>query len=626
MSQSPFTSPRKGTSGRAGVRSPWKKRTIDILDIGTVLLRSPVKRSMNELNRLALKRAMEHKEKAIDDDDAIEEQELALADKIIEQSKLEPALQTVSFEIDETEDKQGRKTDRTIKNEEYKEEPYSPSTSFKDEDEPYSPSKSYSKSERRSNVSPLKGRSSPSPFKVSRFDYYEDKLKPKALTQRLLSLTETDKHVSSALESVETTPINSPRKSYKRNASMAFNDMEDVRPLNVKDVKLMDIPEPDEENDVLLQTDKTVKNQSMYHDGFDGYFEQNRLRAKPSSNTMAMAPTIDYDEFHKFNKILDSISSKPVDYLNRYYEQQAPQWLFEIQQGFNLALYGVGSKRDLVNEFVVDVLLPRTINAKCLVVNGYNTEFNPKVLLRAIWQQCFKRLSPTTRDMVDLCNTTVHEFSKSKWRNRDLVIVIHNIDGEPLRNEKYQYILSELAKVEQITMLCSVDNVNTPIFWDSSVMAHFNFIWHNVSTFKSYQTEISFRDPLSLGKSNEFVGSKGAKYVLSSLTSNAKSLYKHLVLQQLEKIDMSIAEDPQLMDFRGTIKGTIKTCTTYREFYEFCVSEFITSNEISFRTILGEFVEHKMCHLTRDTSGTDIIFISFTVDEMERLLEEEFVD
>lgn len=43
-----------------------------------------------------------------------------------------------------------------------------------------------------------------------------------------------------------------------------------------------------------------------------------------------------------------------------------------------------------------------------------------------------------------------------------LYILVHNIDGESLRNTQTQLILSMLAGIPQIRMLASVDHVNSP--------------------------------------------------------------------------------------------------------------------------------------------------------------------
>lgn len=534
--------------GHLGHRSPKKNRVID-LDQSVIKLRSPMKRTMTELNRMALQHAIQIKNKELDEDSELETEDMALADKIIALSKndgYEPAYQ----ELEDIESPRRRTAG-------------SPS--------PKKLASASSSPRKRVSASPTRTSSSPTPKKRGR-----------------------------------------PASS----ASVKFEDLKID-----SSVKLMKIPTVDEDQDVLLQ-DIPVEPKALFYDGFEGYFEQQKLRTKKtSSSSMTMAPQISYDEFHRYNSLLDLFSASETDNLVKYYRQQYTQWLLELNQGFNLIFYGVGSKRLLMIDFARNFLLDRLPKStKCIVANGYNTEFHPRTLLKTIWKSAFNRRPPTWH-MVDSVRELRNEFAK---HNKQLIVVLNNIDGESLRQDRYHYVLSELANIEQIHLICSMDNINMPLFWNSSIMASFNFIWHNVTQYKPYTTETSFKDPLSIGRSNEFVGSKGAKYVLSALTSNAKNLYKNLLIQQLEKIDMTLTSEQDL-ETRGRIKGSIKLPILFREFYDLCVSEFITSNEISFRTVLREFIEHRMCNLTRTSAGTEVIYVPFTVDEMEKILEGELL-
>lgn len=341
---------------------------------------------------------------------------------------------------------------------------------------------------------------------------------------------------------------------------------------------------------------------------------------------MNLAPQLSYEEFNTYNDLLELIETEPIKSLNLYYEFQFSQWLFELQEDFNLIFYGVGSKRQILFQFLSEFVLPLDKKAKCIVVNGYNLEFNMRILISEIWKIAFHKSTPASRELREACNFIHLEFLKVPNRSKKLYILINNMDGESLRNDDLQYTLSLLARIPQISFVCSIDNLNTPLFWDAAVLSRFNFVWHNLSTFKSYSTEISFKDPLSIGKNDEIVGSRGAKYVLGSLTGNAKSLYKNLIFQQIERIDTLIGDDAKMVENRGNIKGSNRSAIPLKEFYEICVSEFIISNDMSFRAILGEFVEHKMCVLTRDTTGLEILYIAFSVNELEKILDEELMD
>ncbi len=561
-------------SGHLGQRSPRRKRTINMLDdLSPIKLRSPMKRTMNELDQAAVQRAMQIKFKSVvpdyndneidEDRELVEDEDMALADKIIALSKKDN-YESMHMESDDSDREVG--DEKFVDNSGKVSLPTTPNLRKQ---------LAHSDGEDRSP--------SPTPSPTSYRRNY------------------------------------TPRRSNNRTENLVTDEIK-----LKSQVKLMDIPTIDKESDTLLKEDDGQAG-SLFYDGFEGYFEQQKLRAKKlSTNSMTMAPQVSYDEFHAYNKLANFMCLRQKTNLIEYYRQQYTQWLFELQEGFNIIFYGVGSKRRLILDFVQSFLLERfPKSTKCVVANGYNSELDPRALLKFIWKLMFNKKPPTWH-MVDSVRELKTAFNKFVDRKK-LIIVLHNIDGESLRKDKYHYILGELCQISQISFICSMDNMNTPLFWNASLMANFNFIWHNVTTFASYSTEISFKDPLSIGKSDEFVGSKGAKYVLSSLTSNAKNLYKNLLIQQLEKIDSSLTSDEEIEN-RGSLTGNAKLAIVFRDFYEFCVNEFIVSNEISFRTVLREFVEHKMCSLTQDIAGTEILYIPFTVNEMEKILEDELLE
>ncbi|KAH3666785.1 hypothetical protein OGAPHI_003234 [Ogataea philodendri] len=410
-------------------------------------------------------------------------------------------------------------------------------------------------------------------------------------------------------------------KPSSRQGSVPVLKEEELAPLKMSSIKLMAIPDVDRAEDQLLNFADEEK--SLFYDGHEGYFEQQKLKnKKPGTASMAMAPELTYEEYDKYNEILALSCKTEVANLNNYYRLQFSQWAFELQQGFGLAFYGVGSKRLLVLEFLQKYLLPRSKNVKCLVVNGYNPDFRVKTLLTAVQETVFGIKNAIAPHIHETLSNIKDNFNQ-QGQHVQLVLLINNIDGDSLRTDRMQQVISELAGIPQIQFVCTIDNISTPLFWNSSMLSSFNFVWHNLTTYLSYKVENGFKDPLGLGKSNKYVGSKGVKYVLSSLTSNAKNLYRMLILQQLEKIDLSLNHDD--LAKRAATKGSTKYSLLFTEFYQHCLSEFITSNEISFRTVLGEFVEHKMCTLTKNSSGAEILYIPFTVDEMEKLLEDQFV-
>lgn len=689
---------RKQGSGHMGQKSPHKKDRISTLEFSVAKLRSPMKRSMFELNKIAYENAKQNRklnlDNEIDDDEELVLNENRILNEIIRLSKVdgtnplhledeEEAQEDLKIQRRKRIEQRIAETDLgtddeyipepkieadnvrevlTVSDENLEKEISSPSRkrklsiTFRKDDEVLkddhnefiefveentedpplkkptisntairinlktdtTPSLKFESNEIKPSISPVNTPLSTPIKKESNNSAFSSPLRRTPRTRISTQLQ------AASIESSPRSP-RSPRRS-TRNLASSFNDFEKLKPKNFQSIKLMEVPDIDTNDDELLETDKNAKNRTLYHDGYEAYFEQSQTRPHISKNSMSSFPELTYEEFNEYNKELDLKMSKLQTNLSRLYEMQFAQWSFELKEGFNLMFYGFGSKRNLLIKFLRDYLLPEEKNAKCLVINGYNPEFSIRSLFRELWKICFNKVSPIRNELREICNLTHLEFMKHKYKSTKLFILINNIDGESFKNEDLQYILSQISKIQQISLLCTADNLNTPVLWDASTLSNFNFIWHHISNYQSYATELTFKDPLSLGKTDEIAGSRGAKYVLNSLTENAKSLYKHLILSQIEKIDNFIGDDVKLVENRGNIKGSMKCSIQLRDFYELCISEFIISNDISFRTILGEFSEHKMCTLSRDSTGVEMIYIGFSIDELEKLLDQELMD
>lgn len=376
---------------------------------------------------------------------------------------------------------------------------------------------------------------------------------------------------------------------------------------------------------------------AIFMEGTEGYFEQHSVRSRASGNSLSQfAPPLEYSEFIPYVKLGQLFQNNEKKILYKLHTLLYHQWCFELSQGFNLNFYGTGSKRELLLSFLEDFFFKwyedcwdRANEPQVLVVNGYN----PAVKFKQIVGDIVSVFIPQEKRKKDNIRFPKHVLetvpflvnyieskrgTSTKKISPKVILAIHSIDGPGLRDEKTQSLLSQLCSIPEIWLVSSSDNINVSLLWDLYKLKNFNFIFHDLTTYDSFNTEVSFKDILSMGRSTKHNGNKGAKYVLSSLTMNAKNLYRVLLTKQLAVMK----EQPGSNAARNILKGTIKLGIEFKSFYNACLEEFITSNEISFRTILGEFMEHKMCNLVKDDSGTEIVFIPFSYSEMEKLLQE----
>ncbi|KAG7193921.1 Origin recognition complex subunit 2 [Scheffersomyces spartinae] len=383
--------------------------------------------------------------------------------------------------------------------------------------------------------------------------------------------------------------------------------------------------------------EKIGDEKAFYMDGSEGYFEQHSIRVRPSSNSISqLAPDIDYDEFSALVAESNKIAKNEKLALGFARKSLYNQWCFELEQGFNINFYGVGSKMNTIMDFVTGHLLDKVEQIydgseapRVLVVNGFNPTLKLKKVVQDILS-CFvpkdssekypKHISDTVSYLIG-CVTKQRKTTNPTTTNNQpkLILVIHNVDGERLRDDKSQDLLSQVCAIPEIWTITSTDNINVSVLWDLYKTKNFNFIWHDLTTFEPYINEMSFKDVLSMGRSKKFVGNKGAKFVLSSLTDNQRDVYRIMLRHQIEKILVGTNKQA-----RNGLRGSIKFGIPFKVLYDSCVEDFVVSNEVNLRSMVGEFVEHKMAKLTKDETGTEIVFIPFNFDEMERVLQAEF--
>lgn len=380
---------------------------------------------------------------------------------------------------------------------------------------------------------------------------------------------------------------------------------------------------------------------AYFLEGSEGYFEQHNLRFRPSSSALSSnAPELDYDEFLPMIRLGSLIHHNERTALNALHKKLYHQWCFELSQGYNLNFYGIGSKTTLILDFVNDYLLDWYEQTMLeddelpvvMVVNGYNPATKLKLVIHDIASAIVtpnirkkmnikmpKHIGEAFPFLVTYMKKHVTHHAEFGLVKPKLILVIHNIDGEAFRDERSQDILSQLAALPDVWLLTSVDNINASLLWDLYRFKNFNFLWHDATTYSPYGVELSFKDVLSMGRSKRFVGSKGANYVLTSLSSNAKNLYRVLLQMQLK-----VLEEGSTKSARTGLRGSAKLAVEFKLLFEQCLKEYVTSNEMSFRSILGEYVEHKMCSLTKNAAGKEIVFIPYAYDEIALILKDNF--
>ena len=206
------------------------------------------------------------------------------------------------------------------------------------------------------------------------------------------------------------------------------------------------------------------------------------------------------------------------------------KWKYLMGQDFNLVLYGLGSKRALLNEFHQEMLA----NNDALVINGYFPSLSIKQVLSSIINDILELKNNIGTTLAEQADCILKAYNTMA---DDLYLVVHNIDGPMLRNESTQSIFAKLAGHPSIHLICSIDHINAPLLWDQHKLSNFNFIWQDATTFYPYSEETLNENSLMVRSGGGGLALHSLRRVFESLTPNAKDIYLLIVKYQMEAVD-----------------------------------------------------------------------------------------
>jgi len=357
------------------------------------------------------------------------------------------------------------------------------------------------------------------------------------------------------------------------------------------------------------------------------YFWDNRPGAsKTSANSLNAHLLLNHDEYFDFSQSYHDSHQHSKDFLFSLHQSSFLQWDFELSNGFNLCLYGYGSKQAVIYsyaEHLQDTAHQAKTPMKIVIVNGYESSITLQEILSTIASTLFGRhlkLPAHPPALLQLILETLNE----KPPTQPTHILINSLDAQPLRRPVIHSSLASLAAHPSIRIVATCDTPNFPLMWDVTIKRQFRFLFHDCTTFECYEHEIDVVESVNtlLGRSGRRIGGRdGVGYVLRSLPENARSLYRILVAEQLAVAALGddIQEDPGLQE-KAASDGAAGV--EFRILYHKAREELVCSTEHQFRTLLKEFYDHQMIESRRDTLGIERLIVPFRTEELEGLLED----
>ncbi|KAK6014228.1 clathrin adaptor complex small chain [Ostertagia ostertagi] len=152
-------------------------------------------------------------------------------------------------------------------------------------------------------------------------------------------------------------------------------------------------------------------------------------------------------------------------------------WTFCLAGGFNLLLYGVGSKRALLEEFRKTQLK----SFRTLSIDGFKEDVNAKSILTSIVDSMkLKDCEPRRRSLVEWAKHIASTIERNK---QQLIVLLNNIDGPNLRDPSEQSVLAALVESHAVLMVATVDHINASLLHTSHQLQLFNWIYYRADTF-----------------------------------------------------------------------------------------------------------------------------------------------
>ncbi|NXE07244.1 ORC2 protein, partial [Lophotis ruficrista] len=287
--------------------------------------------------------------------------------------------------------------------------------------------------------------------------------------------------------------------------------------------------------------------------------------------------------------------------LNQQHESLFSKWMLQLHLGFNIVLYGLGSKRDLLEKFRTSVLQ----DSVHLVVNGYFPSITVRSILNSITEEVLDHIG-TFRSPLDQLEFIIKRFKEDS--SLELYVVIHNLDSQMLRGERSQQILAQLSSLPSIYLIASIDHINAPLMWDQAKLSLYNWLWYETTTFSPYVEETSYENSLLVQQSGSLALSS-LTHVLRSLTLNARGIFRLLAQYQLENKD------------NPSYPGL-----SFQDFYQQCREAFLVNSDLTLRAQLTEFRDHKLIRTKRGADGVEYLLIPVDDSTLTDFLEKEDED
>ncbi|XP_061746069.1 origin recognition complex subunit 2 [Nerophis ophidion] len=347
-------------------------------------------------------------------------------------------------------------------------------------------------------------------------------------------------------------------------------------------------------------TPESAKRPSMVEEYFEAHGSSKVVTSDRTLQRLH-TPKLDRETLVQLLEGKPSCYLAEIQQLHDKHKQHFSKWMLQLQLGFSVLLYGLGSKKFLLEDFRLSYLSQHMH----LVVNGFFPSITLKSILNALTCDILEHQGSfrTPSDQIQYISRALRESP-----DRHIYLLINNIDGPMLRGEKTQSALGQLASLPNVHLVATIDHINAPLVWDQFKQSQFNWLWWECVTFQHYAEETSYENSLLVQQTGALALSS-LTHVLRSLTPNARGIFKLLVEFQLENKD-----NPSY------------TGLSFQDFYQRCRESFLVNSDLTLRTQLTEFRDHKLIRTRKGVDGVECLLVAVPASTLMDYLENEEQD
>lgn len=410
--------------------------------------------------------------------------------------------------------------------------------------------------------------------------------------------------------------------------------------------KTMTMEHSSSEEESALESKELVHGEIIVGTAFDAYFSQ--ISATPRTSSSVFSDLVQPLTSDEYLEALRSPGSghvfqpkQPSNWANDHHQSSFDRFARELDEGFNLIFYGVGSKRVILNTFASEICSRK---GHVVIANSFQPTFSLKNFLTSI--ECVPGIQnlPLSSAGIERQAQRIFHFFGTHPQNHQLYLFVHNIDAPIFRATKAKSCLSLLALNPNIHLIASIDRVNASLLWSSSELSirkqllglgidklhkGYAWLWHDLTTLVPYDVELAHADRSSISgatgsaarnQQESAVGSviavteTAAQHILASVTQKAKRLFALLTARQLEIMD-------EASDAAGT--NPQQHALPYEWLFNAARDKFIATNDTAMRSLLGEFKDHALI-LSAPQGGpgsAEVLWIPLQKDKLLKIVK-----